>query len=208
MNGIRLSCETSGTDCSRIRPKPLGCLISTAIATIDFVAVSRPWTVPSTPPTYASSTSTRRSAARGLGVPSPSETGAASPTPSGRNRAPHPLKPKRRDALLLAGHQPRRREPRRQRGARAVEDRPRGHRRLTLTHRALPTAGTQPPARATATPRAEEPIRPAQPLEVVDARVIIREPRQQLAIGTRIVLARCRHEPETYLTRMDSPLGT
>src|SRR5450755_442840 len=59
MNGIGRCGETSSTECSRIRPKPLGCLISTAIATIDLVAVSRPGTAPSTPPTYASSTSTQ-----------------------------------------------------------------------------------------------------------------------------------------------------
>ena len=59
MNGIKLSLETSSTRCSRIRPNPLGFLISTAIATIALVSVCRPNTPPSTPPRYASSTSTK-----------------------------------------------------------------------------------------------------------------------------------------------------
>jgi len=106
-----------------------------------------------------------------------------------------PLQPERRDSLLLAGHQPRRREPRRQRRARAVEDRSRRHRGLTATHGALPTTAAQSPAGTTDTACAAESVRPAQPLQVVDARVIVREPRQQLAVGARIVDARCRHEP-------------
>ncbi len=47
----QLAPETSGTRCSRIRPRPLGSCTSTAIATVDFASVSLPVTPSSLPPT-------------------------------------------------------------------------------------------------------------------------------------------------------------
>ena len=194
MNGIKLSLETSSTRCSRIRPKPLGFLISTAIATIALVSVCRPNTPPSTPPRYASSTSTWP-ASRSR----PGRTIAVAVAVQHRPRrlvGPQPQRPldaQRRDAVLLAGHLPRCCEPQPQRRASAVEDRPGRDRRLTPADRTLPTTAAQPPTSPTHAPRTTEPVRPAQPLKVVQARSLVREPRQQLRVRARVILACLRH---------------
>ena len=195
MNGIRLSCVTSGTDRRRIRPKPLGDLIGDrddrlrgrlppvhgALDTPDVRLID----LDPSAQTLAGRADHRQAKPvqhrpRRLVGPEPQR----------------PLQPERGDSLLLAGHQPRRREPRRQRRARAVENRSRRHRGLTPTHGALPTTAAQSPAGTTDAAWTAEPVRPAQPLQIVDARVIVWEPRQQLAVRARIVVASCRHEPE------------
>ena len=104
-----------------------------------------------------------------------------------------PLDAQRGHAVLLAGHLPRRREPQPQRRASAVEDRPRRDRHLTPANRALPTTAAQPPRSPADAPRATEPVRPTQPLEVVPAGSLVRKPRQQLRVGARVILARLRH---------------
>ena len=95
--------------------------------------------------------------------------------------------------MLLAGHLPRRFEPQPQRRPSAVEDRPRRNRHLTPAHRALPTTAAQPPPSTPHAPRTAEPVRPAQPLKVVEAGSLVREPRQELRVRARVVLACLRH---------------
>ena len=192
MNGIKLSLETSSTRCSRIRPKPLGCLTSTAIATIALVSVCRP-NHPRPHPGTPRRPRRDRPAARGPVAPSPTGSDAASPTPSGRTPAPATAGSQRGHAVLLAGHLPRRREPQPQRRASAVEDRPRRDRHLTPANRALPTTAAQPPPSPADAPRTTEPVRPTQPLEVVPTGSLVRKPRQQLRVGARVILARLRH---------------
>ena len=75
-----------------------------------------------------------------------------------------PLDPQRGDAVLLARHLPRRREPQPQRRPSAMKNRSRRDRRLPTTDLTLPPTAAQPPARPTDTPRAPEPLGPAQPL--------------------------------------------
>ena len=91
------------------------------------------------------------------------------------------------DPVLLAGHLPRRREPHRQRRARAVEDRP-GRRRDTTTAAPTgpPTVRELPRLLARAQ-RAAEALRPAQPVQVVQARPIIREPAPQIGVRGGVV---------------------
>ena len=108
------------------------------------------------------------------------------------------LQAQRRDAVLLAGHLPRRREPHRQRRARVVEDRPGRHRRLPSTVCALAPTASQQPAPLAVARRAAPPTAPPQPVKVVPARLIVREPSQQLPVGARIVPAHGRgHSPKS-----------
>ena len=188
MNGIRLSCgDVRRRACSRIRPNPLGCSISTAIATIALVCGLAPVNAALDPADVrlvdldvtrqplAAGTHHRRPVAV---QHRPRRLVGAQP-----ERALHP---ERRDAVLLAGHLPRRREPQPQRRPGAMEDRPRRHRRLTSADSALPPTAAQPPPIPPGTARTAEPVRPAQPLQVVQARSLVREPRQQLRVRARI----------------------
>ena len=84
-------------------------------------------------------------------------------------------------------------EPQPQRRPSAVEDHPRRNRHLTPAHRALPTTAAQPPPSTPHAPRTAEPVRPAQPLKVVEAGGLVREPRQELRVRARVVLPYLRH---------------
>jgi hypothetical protein len=125
MNGIKLSLDTSSTRCSRIRPRPLGCLTSTAECG-------------HLGPTQASTTNRDRDDRLGVGLlpedpalnrtqirlidldvadePLAAETHHCCPVPvQHRPRRLVGARPQRprcrgRDAVLLAGHLPRRRE--------------------------------------------------------------------------------------------------
>src|SRR5665647_1392140 len=103
-----------------------------------------------------------------------------------------------RDAPFVAGKQPARREPHRQRRARPVEDRARCSRRAGLAFGALEPAVTEPPAPGVAATRTHEASRPAQPLQVVQAVHIGRKPRLELAHRSRVahVSARMLHDPK------------
>ena len=111
----------------------------------------------------------------------------------------HALQAVSGDPVPLAGHQPRRREPHRQRRPRPVKDRP-GRRRDTTTAAATgPPAVSELPPLLTRTERTPEALRPTQPIEVVQARPVIREPAPQAGIGAGVV-DRCpgclsRHSP-------------
>src|SRR6185436_4900036 len=81
----------------------------------------------------------------------------------------------------------------------AVEDRARGHRcpSLTLTAHPQPGPGApelEPPAR-----RADEALRPAQLCQVVQTRLVVREPLQQLLVGRRIVHATNRTHAHRHI---------
>src|ERR1035437_2950839 len=98
----------------------------------------------------------------------------------------------RRDAVFPAGEHPAGGEPHRQRRARPVEDRAGGHQGAATAARAHDTTITQPPAPIVAAARTDEAIRPAQPLQVVQAIRIGPEPGLQLADRCRVVHARTR----------------
>ena len=137
---------------------------------------------------YVSSTST----AAGEPLPARAHQHRPQPVqhrPRGLVRADlqRPLHALRRDAVLLGGEQPERHEPHRQRRARPIEDRSRGHRRTRSTRRAPEPPIAQPPATELSAARAHEALRPPQPLQVVQAVSVGHEPRLQLAQRPRIV---------------------
>jgi hypothetical protein len=76
----------------------------------------------------------------------------------------------------------------------AGEDRPGGHRRVAATRHATPeTVGSLPPAAVhDAAEATDEPVAPAQPLEVAPACGVVRKPGQQLVPVARVVDARLR----------------
>ena len=107
------------------------------------------------------------------------------------------LQAQRGDAVLGGRERPARVEPHRQRRTRSVEDRARGDRRAVRARGALPPAVRQPPTVDVPALIADEPVRPAQPRQVVPAVRVRAEPRQELAHRSRIVLpaSECNHGP-------------
>src|SRR5665213_1889850 len=114
------------------------------------------------------------------------------------------LETERRDPVLLGGEEPAGGEPHRQRRARAVEDRPRGGRCARAAGSAHQPAIGQPPATGVSAARAHEPLWPPQPLQVVPAVSVGREPGRELAHRPRVVDAgqRARDHP-IILLRLD-----
>ena len=111
--------------------------------------------------------------------------------PRGRVRADlqGPLQAQRRDPVLLRGKHPARGEPDRQRRPPAVEKGPRCHRCTATAGRALIAAvGDHPPASVRAM-RADEAIRPPQPVQVINAIGICPELGLELASRSRVVYA-------------------
>src|SRR5450756_1625165 len=94
----------------------------------------------------------------------------------------------RADAALPAGQVPGRGEPDRQRRPGAVEDRARGGRDPPVAARATPATVRSPPPLRRGAPRAHEPLRPAQPVQIVQALPVLVEPGTQLCVGVRVVL--------------------
>lgn len=97
------------------------------------------------------------------------------------------LERQRRDTVLLGGKQPDGGEPDRERGTGAVEDRPRRNRRALTAGCALQPPVRHPPPAGVPAVRADEPIRPPQPLEVVQAVGVGAKPRLELAERARVV---------------------
>ena len=91
------------------------------------------------------------------------------------------------DAILLRSKHPTRREPHGQRRPAPVEERAGRHGRLLLATGALVAPVGPKPAAAVLAPRAHEPLRPAQPVEVVQAVLVGGEPRLELVGRARIV---------------------
>ena len=103
-----------------------------------------------------------------------------------------PLQALRREPVLLGGEKPTRHEPHRERGARLVEDGSRRHRcRRAARPAAEPPVAQSPAARLPAC-RAHEPVRPAQPLQVIQTVGVGAEPRLELAHRTRVIPSRQR----------------
>ena len=97
------------------------------------------------------------------------------------------LQAQRRDAVLAAGEQPASLKPHRQRRSCPIEDRSRCRRGAGPAPDTLESAVTQPPSSSTATGGADEPVRPAKPLQVVQAVRIRAEPRLHLTERPRVV---------------------
>ena len=114
-----------------------------------------------------------------------------------------PLQAQRRDAVLAAGEQPAGGEPHRQRRPGPVEDRARGHRSANPATSALEPSVVHPPATAVTAARTDEPVWPAQPLQVVQAVVVGAEPGLKLPDGSRIVHAGTRLIHCLRLGRLD-----
>lgn len=99
------------------------------------------------------------------------------------------LQAQRRDPVLLAGEQPARHEPHGQRRARLVEDRARRHRRALAALRALIAPVRELPGTRVGATRTDEPLRPPQPLQEVQAVGILGKPRLELTHRPRVVHA-------------------
>ena len=162
-----------------------------ATPTRDFLPLARPPRSPrSSPPMNVSSTST------GSGKPFPSRahqhrTEPVQHRPRGLVRADleRALQALGRDAVLLCREQPAGGEPHRERRARPVQDRACRHRRTRPARRAPEPPIAQPPATEPTAVRARKPARPTQPLQVIQAVSVDREPRPKLAQRPRVVRA-------------------
>src|SRR5664280_355872 len=92
-----------------------------------------------------------------------------------------------RDAVLLRRHEPHRGEPRRERGVGTVEDRPGRIRGLNGALDAHSKPSPNVPTPATATVRARETGRPAEPGEILATSLVIRKPGPKLLVRPRVV---------------------
>src|SRR5664280_1649890 len=156
----------------RTRPWPRGSWTSTATATRDFLPLARPPLSPgSSPPMKVS-------------PPPPCRSG-------GRVGADlqRPLQAQRRDAVLLRSEHPASSEPHRQRRPPLVEQGARGHRGTRPAAGALVPAITDRPPTGVVAARAHEAVRSAQPLQVVQAVGVGREPGLELPGRPRVVVA-------------------
>jgi len=97
------------------------------------------------------------------------------------------LQRERRDAVLGRGELPAHLKPHRQRRPSTIEQRARRYRGLGLASGALEAAVRDTPTTDVPTARAEEPVRPAQPLQVVQALRVRGEPRLELSQRPRVV---------------------
>src|SRR5665647_3483619 len=87
-----------------------------------------------------------------------------------------------RDPDLVPNHPPGRSEPHRQRRPGLVEDRARRRGHLAVATAALPPRVRQPPPDDARAVGADEPLRPAQPVQIVQALPVLVEPRPQLRV--------------------------
>src|SRR5665647_1109881 len=92
-----------------------------------------------------------------------------------------------RDSVLLRRHEPYRGEPRRERGVGTVEDRPGRDRGLQGALDAHSKPSPNVPTLATATARARETSRPAEPGEILPTSLVIRKPGPKLLVRPRVV---------------------
>src|SRR6266511_1520453 len=126
---------------------------------------------------------------KGRDARGPFEAGAASPT---RVRADleRAVQALGGDAVLLRGEHPAGREPHGERRSPAIEEGPCRHRGPATAGGTLVAAiGDRPSASVTA-PRADEALGPPQPVQVVQAVGVGREPGLELPDGPRVVPAR------------------
>jgi hypothetical protein len=97
--------------------------------------------------------------------------------------------------LLLAGHVPHRQEPCPKRLASPLKDRSGRWRRLTLARRAPGLASGGSPRRLSAADRASKPIRPPNPVQVLNAGRLRREPRLEFRQRPWVIYAAHRISP-------------
>src|ERR1019366_7586721 len=100
------------------------------------------------------------------------------------------LQAQRRDAVLLRGEHPARREPHGQRRPPAIEECPCRHRCPAAAGCALVAAIGRSPPPGMPAPRADEALRPPQPVQIIQAVSIGPEPGLELSGGPRVVHAR------------------
>ena len=93
----------------------------------------------------------------------------------------------RGDAVLCAGHVPRRGEPNHERSTCAVEDGSGRHRDAALALFAPESPATHPPTAGRVASRTDETVGPAKPFKIVETGRFVREPRQQIGIAGRII---------------------
>ena len=93
----------------------------------------------------------------------------------------------RGDAILCAGHVPRRGEPNHEWSTCAVEDGSGRHRDAALALFAPESPATHPPTAGRVASRTDETVGPAQPFKIVETGRFVREPRQQIGIAGRII---------------------
>src|SRR5664280_2088354 len=176
-NSRSTSVEALGMTARRTRPNPLGSRSSTATITISLPNAPRPPGPACSPPTKVSSTSTVP-----LSLSWPARPIAVRKRCSivqavwVRPEAEQPLHLQRGHAALRAGHVPRRREPHGQRRAGVLEDGPCGPRDAAPAAGAPADPALHLPRDDAPAVRAGKPIGPAQPVEVVKARVVIGKP--------------------------------
>ena len=130
----------------------------------------------------------------------PNAAGATSPTRSGRTRSKVCAAGPARSYRPWRSERPARVQPHRQRRARSLEDRARGHRRAARAPGAFPPAVRQLPTVDVPALIADETVRPAQPRQVVPAVRVRAEPRQELAHRPWISLARLGAQPRSKST--------
>lgn len=104
-----------------------------------------------------------------------------------RTKTEEPMQGLGRNAILRRGHVPRRREPDHERGAGAVKEGSSSYRYPTLAGLAPEPPVAHPPLTGHPASRTQKTIRPSKPLQVVEARRIVWEPRTQVRIAARIV---------------------
>jgi len=92
-----------------------------------------------------------------------------------------------RDPVLRRCHVPGGCKPDREWGPGAVEEGPRGHRHSTPAALAPEPPVAHPPTAGSLAARAHEPVGPPQPLEVIEAGVVVGEPPSQLRVAGRVV---------------------
>jgi hypothetical protein len=192
--GCSEAADPSARIAIRARPYPRGSLTSTATPTKAFLALGASGPATRVPRRRCRSRPPQRCRSTGPGpdAPRPSAADAASPTRSGKSRSPATAADSTRTSRPSARRTSSRPEPHGQRRPAAVEHGPRRDRRPATTGRTpVSTVGEGPPADVPA-PRTHESVRPAQPVQVVQAVGIGTEPRPELPGRPRIVHASAR----------------
>src|ERR1035437_9342753 len=163
-NAARLTALALGMTPSLALPKPLSSS-STAPANSTFPSAPSPARPARRRPGRTRRPRCRHTAGLGPGAPLPTGSAAEYTPPPARS------------------------EPRRTRPPGLVEDRARRRGHLAVETAALPPRVRQPPPDDARTVGADEPLRPAQPVQIVQALPVLVEPRPQLRVRPRVVPA-------------------
>src|SRR5664279_3067426 len=186
-NAARLTVLASGMTPRRARPiRPS--LTSTAAANSTFPSAPRPGTPGSGPPRklWSTSTSPRNRSRPGRTITVRQRCSIAHAVwtePSSISRRSWVAE----TPVTAVDHQPGRGEPHGQRCAGLVEDGACGGGDLPLAGATQPPGVGQPPPMAAAATGTDEPVWPADPVQVVQALPVLIEPGRQLRVGARVV---------------------